>query len=55
LPPVVFCSGFDSQSERLEFLQDKGVRLVQKPFDSDDLLRTLREVLDDVPVPHQLC
>ncbi|HUY33400.1 MAG TPA: response regulator [Pirellulales bacterium] len=53
--PVVFCSGFHSQSERLEFLQDKGVRLVQKPFDPDDLLRTLREVLDGVPVPHQLC
>ncbi len=45
--PVVFCSGYDSQTGQLEFLLEKEVRLVQKPFDPETLLRAVREVLDD--------
>ena len=44
--PVVFCSGYDPETGQVKLLMDEGVRMVQKPFDPDVLLRTMREVLD---------
>jgi two-component system cell cycle sensor histidine kinase/response regulator CckA len=44
--PVVFCSGYDPETGQVKRLVDEGVRMVQKPFDPDVLLRTVREVLD---------
>ena len=44
--PVVFCSGYDPEMGQVKLLVDEGVRMVQKPFDPDMLLRTVREVLD---------
>lgn len=44
--PVVFCTGYDPDSASLGFMKDEGVRLVQKPFEADTLLRTIRESLD---------
>jgi CheY-like chemotaxis protein len=44
--PVVFCTGYDSEIGQLGLLMDQGVQTVQKPFDPDLLLRTIREALD---------
>ena len=44
--PVVFCSGHDPETTQVKLLVDQGVRMVQKPFDPDLLLRIVREVLD---------
>ncbi|HTU26552.1 MAG TPA: response regulator [Pirellulales bacterium] len=44
--PVVFCSGYDPEMGQVKLLLQEGVRMVQKPFDPDQLLTILREVLD---------
>ena len=44
--PAVFCSGYDPEMDQVKPLLKQGVRMVQKPFDPDVLLRTVREVLD---------
>jgi CheY-like chemotaxis protein len=44
--PVVFCSGYDPETGQVKLLVDDGMRILQKPFDPDVLLRTLREILD---------
>ena len=44
--PVVFCSGYDPESGQVKLLVDKGVRMVQKPYDPDVLLLDVREALD---------
>jgi signal transduction histidine kinase/CheY-like chemotaxis protein len=44
--PVVFCSGYDPETGQGGLLLNEGVPIVQKPFDPDVLLRTVREVLD---------
>lgn len=44
--PVVICSGYDPDTGQLKLLREKGLRLVQKPFDPEVLLHTVREVLD---------
>ncbi len=44
--PVIFCSGYDPETGQVKRLIDEGVRMVQKPFDPDMLLRTVREALD---------
>ena len=44
--PAVFCSGYDPEMGHVKLLVDDGVRMVQKPFDPDVLLSTVREVLD---------
>ena len=44
--PFVFCTGYDPDSDSLGFAKEDGVRLVQKPFEADTLLRTIRESLD---------
>ncbi len=44
--PVVFCTGYDPDTGQIKVLVDEGVRVVQKPFDPDVLLRVVRELLD---------
>ena len=44
--PAVFCSGYDPEMGQVKLLMEEGVRMVQKPYDPDVLLRTVREVLD---------
>jgi PAS domain S-box-containing protein len=48
--PVVFCSGYDPEMGQVKRLMDEGVRMVQKPFDPEMLLHTVREVLDGQPL-----
>ncbi|MGH7134620.1 MAG: ATP-binding protein, partial [Pirellulales bacterium] len=54
--PVVFSSGYDPDMGQIKSLRSKGLRMVQKPFDPDVLLRAIRESLDarDVAEP-RLC
>jgi CheY-like chemotaxis protein len=44
--PVVFCSGYDPDTAHVRFAEDSDRRFLQKPFDPDVLLQTVREVLD---------
>jgi PAS domain S-box-containing protein len=44
--PVVFCSGYDPETGQVKPLVEQGMRMVQKPFDPEVLLRVVREVLD---------
>lgn len=44
--PIVFCSGYDPETEHVKVLVDVGVRILQKPFTAEALLGTIREVLD---------
>jgi DNA-binding NtrC family response regulator len=43
---VVFCSGYDPESSQSNFILDERLKLVEKPYNPDMLLRTVREVLD---------
>jgi CheY-like chemotaxis protein len=45
---VVFCTGYDPETAQSSVLVEANLRLIQKPFDSRVLLRTVREVLDEV-------
>jgi CheY-like chemotaxis protein len=44
---VLFASGYDSETAQSGFILQERLRLVEKPFDADTLLRTVREVLDE--------
>jgi len=44
--PVLFASGYSEDSIHTDFVLDRGVRLLQKPFVSEALLRSVRETLD---------
>jgi CheY-like chemotaxis protein len=46
--PVIFASGYDPETAFIRFADDGGHPFVQKPFDPDDLLQTVRAVLDRV-------
>ncbi|MBI2825027.1 MAG: response regulator [Planctomycetia bacterium] len=48
--PVVICTGYDPDAGQLEFLKKSGLRLIQKPFDAEVLLRIVRESLDAEPI-----
>ena len=43
---VVFCTGYDPKTARSSFMKQENLRVIQKPFDPDTLLQTIREVLD---------
>jgi len=45
---AVFCSGYDPTTGEAGLLAEEGRRLLQKPFDPETLLRTVRDVLDAV-------
>jgi PAS domain S-box-containing protein len=44
--PVVFCSGYSENAIHDDFVLPAGVRLVQKPYKPNDLLREIREALE---------
>jgi len=43
---VIFSSGYTAEVVEPDFFTSEGVTLIQKPFHPDELLRTVREVLD---------
>jgi PAS domain S-box-containing protein len=45
--PVIFCSGYSKNYLGTDFEPKKNVRLLQKPLSSDDILRTIRELLEN--------
>jgi len=47
--PIVFTSGYAEDMLPLSFLAESGLELIHKPYDTSDLLRTLRRVLDPEP------
>ena len=48
--PVIFSSGYTSEALSADLLARKGVSLIQKPYKPDELLRAVRQVLDNRPV-----
>lgn len=44
---VLFASGYSGDSIHTGFVLDEGVTLIQKPYNSETLLRNVREVLDN--------
>jgi PAS domain S-box-containing protein len=44
---VLFASGYDSETARSGFIFQERLRLIEKPFDADTLLRAVREALDE--------
>jgi|GEM_PF-1932636 len=46
---ILFCSGYSLNTIPGEFLEKNGLQLLQKPFLSDTLLRSVRETLDGQP------
>jgi len=47
--PVLFVSGYSPASIHSGFVLDEGLRLLNKPFHPADLLRRVREALDEPP------
>jgi PAS domain S-box-containing protein len=45
--PVLFASGYSENAVHTNFILNEGITLLQKPFASDSLLRTVRQVLDE--------
>ncbi len=46
---VLFCSGYDTDTNCGGFIANEGLQCVKKPFDSKELLRSVRETLDGEP------
>jgi PAS domain S-box-containing protein len=44
---VIFCSGYDPETAQSGFMLQRRLRMIEKPFLEDTLLRTVREVLDE--------
>ncbi|HWB09278.1 MAG TPA: response regulator [Pirellulales bacterium] len=44
--PVLFCSGYAPETGEVRFLVEAGVQLIEKPFDPDVLLASVRQALD---------
>jgi CheY-like chemotaxis protein len=44
---VVFCSGYAPETGQVGCIVEEGLRLVEKPFDPEVLLRAVRDVLDN--------
>lgn len=47
--PVLVCSGYSADAERKELLDSGAAGFLEKPFDTIDLARAVREVLDKLP------
>ncbi|EKD25984.1 MAG: hypothetical protein ACD_79C01417G0002, partial [uncultured bacterium] len=43
---VIFCSGYLDDKSQWELLQDKGYKFIQKPFDLNELLIVIKEILN---------
>ncbi len=48
---ALFCTGYSMNAIHTNFVLDEGLELIQKPYQRDDLLRRVREVLDGVEEP----
>lgn len=46
---VIFTSAYDAETAQLGFIDQQGLRFLQKPFESAALLYMVREVLDCEP------
>jgi signal transduction histidine kinase/CheY-like chemotaxis protein/PAS domain-containing protein len=44
--PVIFCSGYAGSALQSEILRSSGAQLIAKPYGADELLRSVRLVLD---------
>ncbi len=44
--PVLFASGYTENAVHTNFVLEKGFKLIQKPFSSEELLRSVREALN---------
>jgi CheY-like chemotaxis protein len=44
--PVLFASGYSENAVHTNFVLHKGLKLIQKPFTRESLLRAIRAVLD---------
>lgn len=49
--PVVFSSGYNPDMGQIKSLTSQGLKMIQKPYDPDVLLRTVRDALDALPQP----
>jgi CheY-like chemotaxis protein len=45
--PILFCSGYRSDSIHTNFIQDDQLELLPKPYRRSDLLLKVREVIDN--------
>ncbi|MBP7462155.1 MAG: PAS domain S-box protein, partial [Candidatus Delongbacteria bacterium] len=45
--PCLFMSGYSVDAVHTNFILDQGLHLIQKPFRNDDLLKAVRQVLDN--------
>lgn len=43
---VVFCSGYDPETQQSNYIVNEHLQLVEKPYNPECLLRTVRQVLD---------
>lgn len=48
---VIFCTGYDPDAARVGLAEDEWLPVLEKPFDSGTLLRTVRQVLDGEGLP----
>jgi CheY-like chemotaxis protein len=44
--PAIFCSGYEADMTQVQFIKDFDLPLIEKPYDSDELLHTVREMLN---------
>ncbi|HBF33854.1 TPA: hypothetical protein DDW35_04765 [Candidatus Sumerlaeota bacterium] len=51
--PVLFCSGYAPESLHVNFVLEHGINLLQKPYQTDDLLREVRQQLDKAHQAHE--
>jgi len=43
---AIFCTGYDPESNQAGSIRDDGLVMIEKPFDPNHLLKTVRQVLD---------
>ncbi|MFN2369969.1 MAG: transporter substrate-binding domain-containing protein [Candidatus Krumholzibacteriia bacterium] len=51
--PVVFCSGYSANAVHTDFVLHEGLRLLQKPYATAELLRAVRAAIDRTGPPPQ--
>ena len=45
--PVIFASGYSQNAVHTNFILHEGLKLLQKPYSTEELLKTIRETLDN--------
>ena len=51
--PVLFMSGYSEDAIHQDFVIEKGLHLLQKPYRRDELLRLVRQMIDSAPAPEK--